>query len=336
MDTAPIEEPLQYDAKVPAPADASRFPSKVGVVALALVVLAGGTIALEYSSVGTPRAQTAAIETAADPFAGISLIGKAAEVVDIKTGTTLFELNPDVQLPLASLTKVPLVLAVSEVLRPDAVITIPYDTAPKGSSERLGKGEKWRVADVISFTLVASSNGGADILATAANADLHARYPQSPDTPPAGGATLWRMNDLAKTLGLTRTYFLNASGLDLSLTQSGAYGSARDMTRLFAYAASANPGLFAGTARDGVLLTSADGGSQTSAFNTNDAQGTIQGLIMGKTGFTDLAGGNLVVVFDVGLAHPVVAVVLGSTEAGRFTDMQKLVDAARIAVSQGK
>ena len=57
---------------------------------------------------------------------------------------------------------------------------------------------------------------------------------------------------------------------------------------------------------------------------------------MGKTGLTDLAGGNLAVVFDVGLAHPVVAVVLGSTESGRFVDMQKLVDAARIAVSQGK
>jgi D-alanyl-D-alanine carboxypeptidase len=50
---------------------------------------------------------------------------------------------------------------------------------------------------------------------------------------------------------------------------------------------------------------------------------------MGKTGFTDLAGGNLAIVFDVGLAHPVVAVVLGSSEEGRFSDMQKLVDRAR-------
>ena len=53
---------------------------------------------------------------------------------------------------------------------------------------------------------------------------------------------------------------------------------------------------------------------------------------MGKTGLTDLAGGNLAVVFDVGLAHPVVAVVLGSTEYGRFEDMQKLVTTARKAI----
>src|SRR3989344_8324617 len=288
---SPIEEPIQNTAT---PVKDRGFFSKIGATALALILLAGGTAAFEYGTT-TPSTQTAAVETVADPFVGISLIGKAAEVIDIKTGTTLFKLNPDTQLPLASLTKGPLMLAVSEVLRPDAVVTIPYNTATKGNSERLAKGEKWHVADVMSFTLVASSNGGADILARAANDELHVRYPQSPsDT-----ATLWRMNDLAKTLGLTRTYFLNNTGLDLSLTQAGAYGSVHDMARLFAYAASANPGLFAGTARNGVLLTSADGGSQTSAFNTNDAQGTIQGLIMGKTGFTDLAGGNLVVVFDV-------------------------------------
>jgi len=329
---SPIEEPVQTENVSPASSVGAGFSSKVGATALSLILLAGAAAAFEYGATTTPAAQTAAAEATADPFANISLIGRAAEVIDIKTGATLFEKHADVQLPLASLTKVPLVLVVSEVLRPDQVITIPYDTAPKGSAERLAQGEKWRVADVISFTLVASSNGGADILALAANASLHERYPESPETT----ATLWRMNDLAKSLGLARTYFLNHSGLDLSTTQSGAYGSARDMARLFAYAASANPRLFAGTARDGVLLTSADGGSKTSAFNTNEAQGSIQGLIMGKTGLTDLAGGNLAVVFDVGLAHPVVAVVLGSTESGRFVDMQKLVDAARIAVSQGK
>ena len=104
------------------------------------------------------------------------------------------------------------------------------------------------------------------------------------------------------------------------------------MATLFAYAASAQPSLFSGTAQNGLLLNDAYGNGRVTASNTNDAQGAIPGLIMGKTGLTDLAGGNLAVVFDVGLAHPMVAVVLGSTESGRFEDVQKLVVAARKAL----
>ena len=307
----------------------------IGIAALILAVLAFGAVIIAYG-IGPSRpseVQTAAVAGALDPFSGLSLLAKAAIVIDIKTGKTLFELNPDVQLPLASLTKVPLALAVAEVLRNDDVVTIPYDTAPAGSAERLAQGEKWKVRDIIDFTLMASSNGGAEILAGAADGRLHELYPDSPEQ----DATLWRMNKLAGSLGLTRTYFLNASGLDISTTQSGAYGSARDMAHLFAYAASAQPSLFAGTARDGMVLTSANGRDRTSAFNTNKAEGAIPGLVLGKTGFTDLAGGNLAVVFDVGLGEPVVAVVLGSTYEGRFEDMQKLVAATRetIAPSSG-
>ena len=68
-----------------------------------------------------------------------------------------------------------------------------------------------------------------------------------------------------------------------------------------------------------------NGRGKTSAFNTNEALGELPGLIMGKTGITDLAGGNLGIVFEVSPNHPVVAVVLGSTRDGRFEDMKKLV-----------
>ena len=47
-------------------------------------------------------------------------------------------------------------------------------------------------------------------------------------------------------------------------------------------------------------------------------------MIMGKTGLTDLAGGNLVVLFEAG-GRRYAAVVLGSTEEGRFSDMRQLV-----------
>jgi D-alanyl-D-alanine carboxypeptidase len=50
-------------------------------------------------------------------------------------------------------------------------------------------------------------------------------------------------------------------------------------------------------------------------------------MLLSKTGFTDLAGGNLAIVFDAGVNHPVAVVVLGSTEDSRFTDVSELVGA---------
>jgi D-alanyl-D-alanine carboxypeptidase len=61
--------------------------------------------------------------------------------------------------------------------------------------------------------------------------------------------------------------------------------------------------------------------------NTNQGVVQVPGALLSKTGFTDLAGGNLVVVFDAGMAHPVAVVVLGSTVEGRFTDVKRLMDA---------
>ena len=309
-----------------------RSPHLVGIMALVLMGVCGFIGAIAYfSSVTQPAPENATETVLPDPFAGITLQAKSVYVQDLVTGKVLFQRNADERRPLASLTKVALALVIAQSMSPDTVITIPYDTAPHGAAERLAKGEKWKVADVLSFTLTASSNQGADILAAAVDSTVRATYPQAPE----GAAAIWRMNDLAHSLGLSSMSFFNDSGLDLDVEagQAGAYGSARDVAALYAYAASTTPSTFAGTTRDGLLLTD-ENGNTASAFNTNEALGAIPGLIMGKTGFTDLAGGNLAVVFDVGLSHPVIAVVLGSTIDGRFTDMKQIVPAARKAVAQ--
>ncbi|MDO8521933.1 MAG: serine hydrolase [bacterium] len=309
----------------------------IPIIALFLLFLAAIAVVVEHKyprpiAQAQPQSQAASAAETEDAFAELSLVAKAAIVIDLKNNKTLYALNQDAQLPLASLAKVPLALVVSDALPPDTVITIPRDTAPKGSAERLAKGERWRVQDIIDFTLVASSNEGAEILASAVDESIREKYPNAPEN----SAAIWRMNALAEQLGLTRTYFLNASGLDISTTLSGAYGSARDIAALFAYAATEHLFIFSKTADDGLLLTSANGKNTTRAFNTNEAQGQIQGIMMGKTGITDLAGGNLAVVFDAGYGHPIVAVVLGSTREGRFSDMRQLVSYARVAVAEQK
>jgi len=283
-----------------------------------------------YTPTPTPT-QPAAVAEVPDPFASVSLIAKSAYVLDLTTGKVLYQQNANAQLPLASLTKVALMLTVSQVLSPDTVITIPVHDTPDGTPVQIPAGSQWRVQDLMDVTLVESSNEGAVLLAQAADPAVQAAYQSAPANDP----TLWRMNALAGQLGLTNTYFLNVSGLDLSTTQSGAYGSAHDVAVLMSYAASTSLPIFSATTHTEVTRMTLEGKSIT-AINTDAALDSIPGILMGKTGYTDLAGGNLAVVFDAGNGHPVVAVVLGSTEDGRFTDMKQLVPAAQTAVAEGQ
>lgn len=256
------------------------------------------------------------------------MLAHGAIVVDTTAGTTLYEKNADAQLPLASLTKVPLALAVKDVLPRESLVTLPTSATPGSIGDILPKGTRWSVQDLMDYTLVASSNDGAEALAEAADEPLRVMYPEA--TP--GKAALWRMNDIARSLGLAHTFFLNVSGLDESPTLSGAYGSARDVASLFSYASLTAPAIFTKTGESQITITDTNN-EIAHVTNTNDALPAMSGLVMGKTGYTDLAGGNLAVVFDVA-GHRITAVVLGSTREGRFVDMTALVAATGAALAQ--
>lgn len=292
-----------------------------GFAALCLIFCASAAFTWAYfSDIGSAKeasqaaaATLPATSTEPDAFSNLAIQAKSAIVVDETSGRVLYTMDPDLQWPLASLTKVPLVLAVSKALPLESTIVMP-DGLPHFLA-----GTHWKLSDVINYTLAISSNDGADALAYNADEAIRQEYPAAPES----HATVWRMNQLAHELGLSNTYFLNDNGLDESPTQAGAYGSARDAATLLAYAASTSPQVFAATTRQSFTIRSEEGTAAT-AINTDQALPAIPGIIMGKTGYTDLAGGNLGVVFRKN-GHEIVAVVLGSTESGRFEDMKALV-----------
>ncbi len=322
----------------------SVFPVRpVGIFALGLVFTVSGASVYAYlnGGISSPEreAQTATIalgsttvigESAAreDVFKNISLSAQSAIVVDTSTGIVLFARNEDAPLPLASLTKVALVEAVAQVLPADSMITIQREIPATATTGALPQGSTWRMRDLSAFTLVGSSNGGAEALAEVADEPIRARYREAPQ----GKAAVWLMNEVARRFGGERIYFLNSSGLDESTTQAGAYGSARAVAALFSFAASSSPDLFAATSRKKVNITSEEGHAVL-ASNTDEALDDIPGIIMGKTGYTDLAGGNLAVVCNTD-GHRIVAVVLGSSKDGRFSDMRALISAAQKHIAQ--
>jgi D-alanyl-D-alanine carboxypeptidase (penicillin-binding protein 5/6) len=251
---------------------------------------------------------------AAYSFGTVAISAKAAVVYDPTAKKFLYEKDPDTPLPLASLTKLMSAEAVLAGADKDAYVTItPEDLKPDGDWGFV-PGQVWPLHDLLIFGLVASSNDAMAAAATAVPGDIIAA-----------------MNLRAAELGLTRTYFNNPTGLDVDLETAGAYGSARDMAKLVASFLDLHPGLFEATANPSITIRSGD--QTLSAEATALPLQQIPGLIAAKTGYTDLAGGNLVAAFDIHIGHPVIIAVLGSSRDGRFKDVQMLIEAARKAAA---
>ena len=264
------------------------------------------------------------IASSSDPYDTLKIEARSVYVWDINEHKKLYSKNEHTVLPLASVTKMMMALVAVETLPPDTKVSIaPIDIEEEGDSG-LVVGEKWRLADLLKFTLIASSNDGASAIASVAGASLlHAS-----STDPFTNKKLFikKMNEKAAAIGLTQTSFSSESGLDLTSMTSGAYSTTRDMAVLFEYILHKHPELFTATTYAKIDLKS-DSNIIHHVANTNAGVAMVTGIIGSKTGYTDLAGGNLVVVVDVGIDHPVVLAVLGSSRDGRFTDVEKLIEA---------
>ncbi len=183
------------------------------------------------------------------------------------------------------------------------------DLAPEGDWG-FATGDTVVLSDLLRMGLIASSNDAMQ----AAASSLGPNY-------------LETMQASVEAMGLTDMRFYNPTGLDESTTTGGAYGSAYDIARLASIFSEKYPQYFDLTTQQQVSVQ--DGKRTLSAAATAIPLDDVPGLIGAKTGYTDLAGGNLVAVFDIEIGHPLVAVVLGSTEDGRFSDMKTLIQAAR-------
>lgn len=283
------------------------------------IAIVAGTLILALAVVLAPRpepaapvAEVAPAPAAPNAYEGVALIGKSAVVYDLATGEVLFARNEKAQLPLASLTKLLTVYAAATTL--PATATVVVDEAALAAEGESGfvAGEAFSFDELARFTLVSSSNDGAAAIARAT--ETRAAKP--------GPAML---ASAAAAIGLSQTYAVNGTGLDESTSVSGGYGSALDVAKLAGAVLRVAPDIARASVEPSYTVTSTAGISHT-LKNTNPYTDTIPGLLLSKTGFTDLAGGNLVVVYDAGIGHPVAIAVMGSTREGRFADVRELVD----------
>ncbi len=260
-----------------------------------------------------------------DQFEDLSITAGAAYVWDVKNQRALYNKNAGAQLPLASVTKLMTTLVAYESLDPDAQVRIGADAIAQEGDSNLAEGQTFALKDLANLTLVTSSNDGAYALAAAAGQAV------APSADPAS-AFIDAMNAKAESLGLSQSFFANPTGLDIDGTTSGSYGSARDMAFLMEYLVLKRPDILEET-REAISTVRNQQGAVYTATNTNEVVNKIPGILGSKTGFTDLAGGNLVIAYDAGLNRPIIISVLGSTREGRFSDMIKLIEATERTLS---
>lgn len=271
------------------------------------------------ANTGTPEEISSA--KGINQFESVSLEARAAYVVDLKTGAVLYSKNENEKLPLASVTKIMTALVVREHLSASAMITLTKDDLMAEGDSGLRPGERWQIGDLLNVMLLVSSNDAAHAVA-----GFVGQGESIADMNGARTHFIQMMNEKARALGLEQMEFLNESGLDVNDSRNGGYGSARNVAMLFAELWKKYPETVEITAHRDARIYSQDNIAHILP-NTNEIVGHIPGLVASKTGFTNMSGGNLAVIFDRGIGDPVLAVILGSSYKGRFDDMEKLVSA---------
>lgn len=276
-------------------------------------------IVIEYTeeAIATPT------EPAIDHFADMDITGSSAFVWDVSAKRALWQKNPDEQLPLASITKLMTALLAYELFEEQTTISVTLAAITQEGSSGFVDGETFDLQSLSDLMLVSSSNDGAYAIAESVGALLSENG--SADT------FISAMNIRAEELDLTQMEFYNPTGLDISPQRPGAVGSARDVTFLMEHILREAPTVLEATTKQSSAIYNEDG-SYHDIANTNIALQDIPNLLGSKTGYTELAGGNLVVAFDSDLNRPIIVVVLNSTRSARFADVLALTEAARLTI----
>lgn len=262
-----------------------------------------------------------------NPFDNIKITGKSAYIWDIANQKVLYAKDSETKRPLASITKMMTAIVALESAKGADMIRINDQDLQTEGDSGLISSEKWSLNNLLALTLVSSSNDGAEAIAASVGNLINI------NTQTREGMVdsfVQKMNQKSTQLEFRSFYFTTPTGLDVGNTPGGV-GSAHDVAKLFEYTLRKHSNLLQYTAQPKVKFESTENIVHR-VTNTNEIASITSGIIGGKTGFTDLAGGNLAVVVDVGIQHPVAIVVLGSTKEARFTDVTKLIEATKLSL----
>jgi D-alanyl-D-alanine carboxypeptidase len=240
-------------------------------------------------------------ESYSPPFASI--------IVDANSGATLAASNPDASRHPASLTKIMTLYLLFERLENGKMTLDTQMPVSEHASEQaptklgLRPGQSIRVEDAIKGIVTRSANDAAVVVAEAIGGDEDDFCKM--------------MTRKARTLGMTRTVYVNASGLpdDAQVT------SARDQSILGRAIQERFPRYYR------YFSTEAFNYHGQSIRNHNHLLGSVEGVDGIKTGYTRASGFNLVTSIRRGNRHLIGVVMGGHSGGSRDAIMRSLLAA---------
>jgi len=204
--------------------------------------------------------------------------GKSALLMDVQTGTVLYENNAHEPLAPASVTKVMTMLLIMEAVDSGKIhwedmVTASETAAAKGGSQvYLKVGEQMRVEDMLKSIAVSSANDCACAMAE------HLAGSEA--------AFVEMMNARAKELGMKDTKFVNCTGLDDAPEAADHKTSAHDIALMSRELLKNHPKIKEFTT---IWMSSVRNG-EFGLSNTNKLIRFYDGATGLKTGFTSGAG----------------------------------------------
>jgi len=248
-----------------------------------------------------------------------------AALISMTGGKILYQKNIDNILPIASLTKLMTGLIVLENIDLDQIVTVSKEAvAAYGDMGGLVIDEEISVRNLLYALLMESSNDAAITLAEAFG---DASEGQSFEL-------VHLMNEKAKELGLTKTYFVEPTGYE-----PANLSTALDLSKLVKYSLK-QPLIWQILKTSVIDLSSANGLINHHLTNTNQLLNYWPGIVGGKTGYTNEAQGCMILVIEQELnktknyigqpsSEYLIIIVLGAQE--RFSETVKLIDWAKEA-----
>jgi D-alanyl-D-alanine carboxypeptidase len=252
-----------------------------------------------YKSNEAIKKEEEKIERMQKTLSEVSVEAKAVSVIDVDSGSEIYGKNQNEMLPLASLVKTMTVLVSLSDDNSDSEITISKNALDQEGDCGFLINEKWKKKNLAELTLIGSVNDGAYALSENVSNFLE------------------KMNNKARRIGMENSSFSSSTGLD------GAYASAKDANIMAIFALKAYPEIFGVTVLPEMNFKS-ESGLIHNIKNTDIILGEVPNLLFSKTGFTQLAGGNLTIIFKNKEGRNIAITILGSSREGRFTDMQNL------------
>lgn len=231
------------------------------------------------------------------------LSAQSVMAVDLTSGVTLYEKDPNKALFPASTTKIVTALVAIDTYELEQVLKVGK-TSVVGQKMGLVAGEEIKFIDLLNGLLIYSANDAAEVLAQ--------NHPEGRDV------FIDLMNKKVKDLGLNNTHFSNPTGLD----NGSQFSTTRDLV-VVSKEAMKNP-IFAeivGTKEK--TVKSIDNRYTHRLLNINKLLGEVEGIKGVKTGWTENARENLVTYIDRN-NRKVMVVVLGSSD--RFGETKELIE----------